>query len=240
MPARDRASDTALAESEANHFRRGAPLQRARWFGPTVDDEDFEVPAFHLGENVLVGEFARNPLKAAANRRISESKRETSNRIFGPPVASDHHCCDADIVSPERSFISQPRGFAFTVARKLILDARCDHKCTAGRVGAVPCNMPPGRRSKVRDRRRSQDQADEHFEHHSDTSPDTQEVPRPSAAAVDMRDCGPLTLVLKTSWPRQAAGLSAAMRARGLEPPRAFAHRVLNPTRLPVPPRPLG
>jgi hypothetical protein len=30
------------------------------------------------------------------------------------------------------------------------------------------------------------------------------------------------------------------MRARGLEPPRAFAQRVLNPPRLPVPPRPRG
>jgi len=30
------------------------------------------------------------------------------------------------------------------------------------------------------------------------------------------------------------------MRARGLEPPRALAHRVLNPARLPVPPHPLA
>ena len=30
------------------------------------------------------------------------------------------------------------------------------------------------------------------------------------------------------------------MRARGLEPPRAEAHRDLNPARLPVPPRPRG
>ena len=30
------------------------------------------------------------------------------------------------------------------------------------------------------------------------------------------------------------------VRARGLEPPRAFAQRVLNPPRLPVPPHPRG
>src|SRR5207245_1538609 len=30
------------------------------------------------------------------------------------------------------------------------------------------------------------------------------------------------------------------MRARGLEPPRAFAHRLLRPACLPVPPRPLS
>jgi hypothetical protein len=32
----------------------------------------------------------------------------------------------------------------------------------------------------------------------------------------------------------------AGVRARGLEPPRAFAHRVLNPARIPVPPHPLA
>src|SRR6266516_2694842 len=32
----------------------------------------------------------------------------------------------------------------------------------------------------------------------------------------------------------------AQVRARGLEPPRAFAQRVLNPSRLPIPPRPLS
>jgi hypothetical protein len=34
--------------------------------------------------------------------------------------------------------------------------------------------------------------------------------------------------------------LRSSMRARGLEPPRAEAQRVLNPPRLPVPPRPRG
>ena len=32
--------------------------------------------------------------------------------------------------------------------------------------------------------------------------------------------------------------LRSVVRARGLEPPRAFAQRDLNPPRLPVPPRP--
>jgi hypothetical protein len=44
----------------------------------------------------------------------------------------------------------------------------------------------------------------------------------------------------KSSWPAQRAGLRSGVRARGLEPPRALAHRVLNPARLPVPPHPLG
>ena len=34
--------------------------------------------------------------------------------------------------------------------------------------------------------------------------------------------------------------LTTGMRARGLEPPRAFTQRDLNPPRLPVPPRPRG
>ena len=39
---------------------------------------------------------------------------------------------------------------------------------------------------------------------------------------------------------RRAAGkaVSREMRARGVEPPRAEAHRDLNPARLPIPPRP--
>ena len=40
--------------------------------------------------------------------------------------------------------------------------------------------------------------------------------------------------------PRLLPGRLDSMRARGLEPPRAFAHRVLSPARMPVPPRPLA
>ena len=46
-------------------------------------------------------------------------------------------------------------------------------------------------------------------------------------------------LALDDVLERLAPG-GAAMRARGLEPPRAEAHRDLNPARLPVPPRPRG
>jgi hypothetical protein len=34
------------------------------------------------------------------------------------------------------------------------------------------------------------------------------------------------------------SAVTGTVRARGLEPPRAEAHRDLNPARLPVPPRP--
>jgi hypothetical protein len=43
--------------------------------------------------------------------------------------------------------------------------------------------------------------------------------------------------LLRASPPPVAAD---HLRARGLEPPRACAHRVLNPARLPVPPHPRG
>jgi hypothetical protein len=43
------------------------------------------------------------------------------------------------------------------------------------------------------------------------------------------------------AWEREKAritGPSLSMRAEGLEPPRAFAHRLLRPACLPIPPRP--
>ena len=41
------------------------------------------------------------------------------------------------------------------------------------------------------------------------------------------------------AFPAARASVKRVMRVRGLEPPRALAHRVLNPARIPVPPHPL-
>ena len=68
-------------------------------------------------------------------------------------------------------------------------------------------------------------------------SPIAAEAPEAIPAEPDLEDVldADRASLSRSSVP---SGPAATVRARGLEPPRAEAHRDLNPARLPVPPRP--
>ena len=71
-------------------------------------------------------------------------------------------------------------------------------------------------------------------------SPIAAEAPEAIAAEPDLEDVLGGIAPTRHTEPDQCdrPARAATVRARGLEPPRAEAHRDLNPARLPVPPRP--